>query len=106
MSRCDGPPLKWIMITDFCRVWAPAGDSARARSTSPRVNAFQRQPARAQDTAQCESIAVSGKARFVEEAPIVLSDRDRQQFFQALDRPPKPNAALRRLVAGKAKKRG
>ena len=43
---------------------------------------------------------------FVEEAPIVLSDRDRQQFFQALDHPPKPNGALRRLMAGKAKKRG
>jgi Protein of unknown function (DUF1778) len=44
--------------------------------------------------------------RFVEEAPIVLSDRDRQKFFQALDHPPKPNAALKRLMAGKAKKRG
>ena len=43
---------------------------------------------------------------FVEEAPIVLSDRDRQQFFQALDHPPNPNSALKRLMAGKAKKRG
>jgi Protein of unknown function (DUF1778) len=32
--------------------------------------------------------------------------RDRQQFLQALDHPPKPNAALRRLMAGKAKRRG
>lgn len=44
--------------------------------------------------------------RFVEEAPIVLSDRDRQQFLQALDHPPKPNAALKRLMADKAKKGG
>jgi hypothetical protein len=43
--------------------------------------------------------------RFAEETPIVLSDQDRQQFLQALDQPPKPNAALRRLMAGKAKKR-
>jgi hypothetical protein len=44
--------------------------------------------------------------RLVEEAPIVLSDRDRQRFLEALDQPPKPNAALRHLMAGKAKKRG
>ena len=44
--------------------------------------------------------------RFAEETPIVLSDRARQQFLKALDHPPKPNAALRRLMAGKAKKRG
>jgi hypothetical protein len=44
--------------------------------------------------------------RFIEETPIVLSDRDRQQFLQALDRPPKPNAALRQLMARKARKRG
>ena len=44
--------------------------------------------------------------RFTEETPIVLSDKDREQFLQALDYPPKPNAALRHLMAGKAKKRG
>ena len=44
--------------------------------------------------------------RFVEETPIVLSDRARQQFLQALDRPPKPNADLRRLMSSKARKRG
>ena len=44
--------------------------------------------------------------RFAEETPIVLSDRARQQFLKALDHPPKPNAALRRLMAGKARKRG
>ena len=44
--------------------------------------------------------------RFAEETAIVLSDRDRQQFLQALDHPPKPNAALRRLMAGKVRKRG
>jgi len=44
--------------------------------------------------------------RFSEEAGLVLSDRERERFLQALDHPPKPNAALRNLLAGKAKKRG
>ena len=44
--------------------------------------------------------------RFSEEAPIELSDPDRKRFLDALDNPPKPNAALRRLMDGKAKKRG
>jgi uncharacterized protein (DUF1778 family) len=44
--------------------------------------------------------------RFVEETPIVLSDKARQQFLEALDHPPKPNAALKRLMAGKGEKRG
>jgi hypothetical protein len=44
--------------------------------------------------------------RFVEEALIVVSDQERERFLQALDQPPKPNAALRRLMAGKAGKRG
>jgi len=44
--------------------------------------------------------------RFSEDAPIVLSDPERERFLQALDHPPNPNAALRRLMAGKAKKRG
>jgi Protein of unknown function (DUF1778) len=44
--------------------------------------------------------------RFAEETPIVLSERAREQFLQSLDHPPKPNAALRRLMAGKVKKRG
>jgi hypothetical protein len=44
--------------------------------------------------------------RFAEETPIILSKRDRTQFLQALDQPPKPNTVLRRLMAGKAKKRG
>ena len=44
--------------------------------------------------------------RFSEETPIVLSDRARQQFLDALDHPPKPNPTLQRLMAGKAKKRG
>ena len=44
--------------------------------------------------------------RFMEEAPIVLSDRERERFVHALDHPPKPNAALCRLMAGKAGKRG
>jgi hypothetical protein len=44
--------------------------------------------------------------RFSEESPVVLSDQERERFLQALDQPPKPNAALRSLMAGKAKKRG
>jgi hypothetical protein len=44
--------------------------------------------------------------RFSEEAPIMLSDAERQRFVHSLDNPPNPNAALRRLMAGKAKKRG
>jgi hypothetical protein len=44
--------------------------------------------------------------RFSEESPVVLSDQERERFLQALDHPPKPNAALRNLMAGKASKRG
>ena len=44
--------------------------------------------------------------RFAEEAPIVPSDQERERFLQALDHPPKPNAALRRLMEEKAKKGG
>jgi Protein of unknown function (DUF1778) len=44
--------------------------------------------------------------RFSEEAPIVLSDQERQRFLKALDIPSKPDPALRRLMAGKAKRRG
>jgi hypothetical protein len=43
---------------------------------------------------------------FVEAAPIVVSDEERVRFLNALERPPKPTAALRRLMAGKARKRG
>ena len=44
--------------------------------------------------------------RFSEESPIILSDEERERFLRALDHPPEPQAALRRLMAGKAKKRG
>ncbi len=44
--------------------------------------------------------------RFSEEASVVLTDRERERFLQALDQPPRPNAALRRLMAGKAETRG
>ena len=44
--------------------------------------------------------------RFSEEVPIILSDEERESFLRALDHPPEPKAALRRLMAGKAKKRG
>jgi uncharacterized protein (DUF1778 family) len=51
-------------------------------------------------------VIAEDEIRFSEETPIVLSDRARQQFLQALDHPPKPNGALRRLMAEKAQKRG
>jgi hypothetical protein len=44
--------------------------------------------------------------RFREETPLVLSDRDRDRFLEALDHPPKPNAALKRAAARHAKKHG
>jgi hypothetical protein len=46
------------------------------------------------------------EVRFAEEAPIVLSDEERERFLRALEQPPKPNAALRRLMKGEAGKRG
>jgi uncharacterized protein (DUF1778 family) len=42
------------------------------------------------------------ETRFAEETPIVLSDQGREQFLEALDHPPKPNAALEGLMARKA----
>ncbi len=45
------------------------------------------------------------EVRFSEEVSVVLSDRERRRFLDALDHPPNPNAALRRLMAGKVKKR-
>jgi hypothetical protein len=44
--------------------------------------------------------------RFSEEAPIILSDEERERFLRALDHPPEPGAELRRLMTAKAKKRG
>ena len=44
--------------------------------------------------------------RFSEEASVILSDQERERFLQALDTPPKPNAALRRLMATKVNKGG
>ena len=36
---------------------------------------------------------------FAEELPLVLSDRDRERFFAALENPPPANEALRKLLA-------
>jgi hypothetical protein len=44
--------------------------------------------------------------RFPEESTIVLSDLDRDRFLEVLDHPPEPNPALKRLMTGKAGKRG
>jgi hypothetical protein len=44
MSRCDGPPLRWIMMTDFRADWARVRDSARRRDTSPRTNPLSVRP--------------------------------------------------------------
>jgi uncharacterized protein (DUF1778 family) len=46
------------------------------------------------------------EVRFVEESPFPLSDRERERFLDALDHPPKPNPALRRLLARKTKDGG
>jgi uncharacterized protein (DUF1778 family) len=43
---------------------------------------------------------------FREESPLVLSDRDRDCFLDALDNPPKPNSALRKAAARHAKNDG
>jgi len=37
---------------------------------------------------------------FIEDDPIVLSDEGRAQFFAALNNPPPPNEALKKLMAG------
>jgi uncharacterized protein (DUF1778 family) len=42
--------------------------------------------------------------RFLEESRTPLSDRDRDIFLKLLDKPPRANIALRRLLA-KTKKR-
>jgi len=52
------------------------------------------------------SVIPEDEIRFVEETPVVLSDQERERFLHALDHPPKPNAALRRLMVGKAKDHG
>jgi uncharacterized protein (DUF1778 family) len=46
------------------------------------------------------------EVRFREESALVLSDRDRDRFLQALDNPPKPNAALRRAAKRQIKGHG
>lgn len=38
--------------------------------------------------------------RFVEEEPVVLAGDDRAAFLAALDNPPPPNDALKRLMGG------
>ena len=54
-------------------------------------------PQPADDTARKPAIV---DKRFREEEPIVLSDEDRDAFLAALDSPPAPNAALKRLMSG------
>ncbi len=43
---------------------------------------------------------------FVEQAAINLPARQHRRFLAALEDPPGPNAALRRLMTGKGRKRG
>jgi hypothetical protein len=45
------------------------------------------------------------KVQFLEETKVVLSDRDRDIFLAMLDKPAKPNQALRRLL-GKKRRHG
>jgi Protein of unknown function (DUF1778) len=49
------------------------------------------------------SVIPVDEMRFSEETPTILSERERQRFLDALDNPPEPNAALRGLMAGKAR---
>jgi len=44
--------------------------------------------------------------RFREETPLVLSDRDRDRFLRAIEKPPKPSAALRRAATRHIKNHG
>ena len=46
------------------------------------------------------------EVRFLEEQPIVLSDRDRDAFLALLDNPPPPNEALQRAWAKYNKRHG
>jgi uncharacterized protein (DUF1778 family) len=46
------------------------------------------------------------EVRFLEEAPTVLSDRDRDAFLALLDNPPPPNEALLRAWAKYNKRHG
>ena len=45
-------------------------------------------------------LSPSGEPRFFEEEPLVLSDEDRDAFLAALDNPPEPNEALKKLMRG------
>jgi uncharacterized protein (DUF1778 family) len=51
-------------------------------------------------------VVAEDEIRFREEMPLILSDRDRDRFLQALEKPPKPSAALRRAAARHIKKHG
>ncbi len=46
------------------------------------------------------------EARFLEEASVPLSDRDRDRFIKLLDHPPKANPALRRAAARNPRRHG
>ncbi len=48
----------------------------------------------------------SGEPRFFEEEPLVLSDEDRDAFLAALDNPPEPTEALKKLMRGTKKPAG
>ena len=51
-------------------------------------------------------LSPSGEPRFFEEEPLVLSDEDRDAFLAALDNPPEPNEALKKLMRGAKKPAG
>ena len=46
------------------------------------------------------------EARFLEEASVPLSDRDRDRFIKLLDHPPKANTALRRAAERNPRRHG
>jgi hypothetical protein len=48
-------------------------------------------------------LSADDEPRFPEEDPVVLSGDDRDAFLAALDNPPPPNEALKRLLRGAKK---
>ena len=55
-----------------------------------------------EDTIEQEPIPC--EETFLEERPILLTPEEQKAFFDAIMSPPKPNAALRKLMKGTAPK--
>ena len=83
MSRCDGPPLKKIMMIDLCR--PPAGH--RRVGPQPQHVAqrqpTQGQPAHAQEAAAGEHIAKRGAMGSMDRRHTTLLSLERARFWGA-----------------------